>query len=300
MDKKKFIFSYNKRAFSLIELSIVILIIGILVAGVTQSSRLIKAMKIQSARQLTMSSPVPSISNLNLWLETTLEKSFNDTETSNGSTITKWYDINSQSSFKNDAYQTNTTRAPIYNFNESLPLVNFNGNNDGQFFNLPDDTIPSGDSAFTMFLAIRLAKDAAAKNHDFLCAGMWSNPITLIRLDNTNGFKFTNFTGGVGSTVYWPQTSNQAVGTLTLFTASYKNTNQRFVSAHVNGVQSFQVNVADARSTGSGYNRISGNGWVNFEYFRGDIAELIIFSKFLNDEERKSVESYIMKKWSIK
>ena len=289
-----------KKAFSLIELSIVILIIGILVAGVTQSSRLIRAMKIQSARQLTMSSPVPSISNLNLWLETTLEKSFNDTETSNGSTITKWYDINPQSGFKNDAYQTNTARAPIYNFNESLPLVNFNGNNDGQYFNLPDDTIPSGDLAFTMFLTIRLAKDAAVKNHDILCAGMWSNPITLIRLDNTNGFKFTNFTGGGSSTVHWPQTSNQAVGTLTLFTASYKNTNQRFVSAHVNGVQSFQVNVADARSTGSGYNRISGNGWVNFEYFRGDIAELIIFSKFLNDEERKSVESYIMKKWSIK
>ncbi len=35
-----------KKAFSLIELSIVILIIGILVAGVTQSSRLVLAMKL--------------------------------------------------------------------------------------------------------------------------------------------------------------------------------------------------------------------------------------------------------------
>lgn len=38
-----------KKAFSLIELSIVILIIGILVTGVTQSSRLVRQMKIASA-----------------------------------------------------------------------------------------------------------------------------------------------------------------------------------------------------------------------------------------------------------
>jgi hypothetical protein len=35
-------------------------------------------------------------------------------------------------------------------------------------------------------------------------------------------------------------------------------------------------------------------------YFKGDIAELVIFSKFLNTEERQAVEAYIMKKWSIK
>jgi len=271
-----------------------------LVAGVTQSSRLVKQFRLQVARQLTMNSPISSIGNLNLWLETTLEKSFNESEASNGSTITKWFDANPQSTLKNDAFQNTTARSPIYNFNETLPLVNFNGANDGQFFNLPDNTIPSGDSAFTIFLAIRLAKDATAKNHDVLSAGMWVSPITLIRLDNLSGLKYTNFTGGGSSTVYWPQTSNQQVGTLTLFTTSYKNTAQRYVSGHVNGVQAFQVNVADARSTGSGYNMIGGNSWVNFEYFKGDIAELVIFSKFLSTEERQAVEGYIMKKWSIK
>ena len=49
------------RAFSLIEISIVLLIIGILVAGVTQSSRLISQSKINSARAMTQSSPVSSI-----------------------------------------------------------------------------------------------------------------------------------------------------------------------------------------------------------------------------------------------
>ena len=271
-----------------------------MVAGVTQSSRLVKQFRMQVARQLTMNSPISSISNLNLWLETTLEKSFNENETSNGSSLTRWFDTNPQSTFKNDAFQNTIARSPTYNFNESLPLVNFNGNNDGQFFNLPDNTIPSGDSAFTIFLTMRLAKDAPARFHDVLLAGLWSSPVTLIRINNSSGFKFSIFSGGGSSSLIWPKTANQPLGTLTLFTASYINTNQKNFFIHVNGALSTQINVTDARSTGSGYNMISGNPWVNFEYFRGDIAEIVIFSKFLNDEERRSVEAYIMKKWSIK
>ncbi|MFM7620926.1 MAG: hypothetical protein ACKO47_04900 [Alphaproteobacteria bacterium] len=61
---------FNKKsfkAFPLIELPIVILIIGILVAGVTSSSRLIKRMKITVAQNLTQSSPIPSIKDLAVW-----------------------------------------------------------------------------------------------------------------------------------------------------------------------------------------------------------------------------------------
>ena len=46
MNKDKNNIISNSKAFSLIELSIVILIIGILVAGVTSSSRLLKQMKL--------------------------------------------------------------------------------------------------------------------------------------------------------------------------------------------------------------------------------------------------------------
>ena len=66
----------NLKAFSLIELSIVILIIGILVAGVTQSSRLIREFKLTTAKNLTRNSPVSSIKGLYFWFETTSESSF--------------------------------------------------------------------------------------------------------------------------------------------------------------------------------------------------------------------------------
>ncbi len=62
-----------KKAFSLIELSVVVLIIGILIAGITQSSRLVRAMKLNTARSLTRSSDVASIKNLTAWFDATAE-----------------------------------------------------------------------------------------------------------------------------------------------------------------------------------------------------------------------------------
>ncbi len=72
--------SKNKLGFSLIELSIVILVIGILVIGITKGSRIIRESKLKSAQALTMSSPVASMSNIVMWLESTSEKSFANSE----------------------------------------------------------------------------------------------------------------------------------------------------------------------------------------------------------------------------
>lgn len=47
-------------AFSLIELSIVVLVIGILIAGFIQGSKLVSKAALNSARTLTESSPVAS------------------------------------------------------------------------------------------------------------------------------------------------------------------------------------------------------------------------------------------------
>jgi len=48
------------QAFSLVELSIVILIIGVLIAGVIQGSNLVTKFRIKTAQTLTQSSPVSS------------------------------------------------------------------------------------------------------------------------------------------------------------------------------------------------------------------------------------------------
>ena len=88
-------------AFSLIELSIVILIIGVLIAGVTQASRLVRQSKITTAQTLTQSSPVNSLKGLVLWLEPTMEASFQDSQKVDGGALTKWYDVNPQPTISN-------------------------------------------------------------------------------------------------------------------------------------------------------------------------------------------------------
>ena len=107
-------YSSKLKAFSLIELSIVILIIGILVAGVTSSSRLIKRMKVVTAQNLTRNSPVSSIKDLSIWIETSLDESFDTAEESEGLNITNWYDINPQTSYKFTFNQSNLTNKPVY------------------------------------------------------------------------------------------------------------------------------------------------------------------------------------------
>jgi prepilin-type N-terminal cleavage/methylation domain-containing protein len=67
-------------AFSLIELSIVILVIGLLIAGALQGSNMISKAALSSARTLTESSPVASIRSLSLWFESTSKASFIDSE----------------------------------------------------------------------------------------------------------------------------------------------------------------------------------------------------------------------------
>jgi prepilin-type N-terminal cleavage/methylation domain-containing protein len=121
----------KQKAFSLIELSIVILIIGILIAGVTQASRLVGRMRLASARTQTQSSPVAGIRDLHSWFEATSDNSFDSAEAEDGLSITNWYDINPQVTSKITANQATTTNKPTYIANgiNNLPAISFDGAN---------------------------------------------------------------------------------------------------------------------------------------------------------------------------
>jgi prepilin-type N-terminal cleavage/methylation domain-containing protein len=154
------------RAFSLIEISIVVLIISILAVGIMQSSRLIKEMKITSARNQTQTSPIPSIRSLVAWFETTSEKSFDESESVSASAITNWYDTNPQSVAATPATQSITANKPTYmiDVGTGLPVVSFDGsggNATADYLALPDATIPASNSSYTVFLATKLTGDSS-------------------------------------------------------------------------------------------------------------------------------------------
>ena len=120
----------RQQAFSLIELSIVILVIGILIAGLMQGRELIGKTRLQTARSLTASSPVSSIKGLHAWYETSSNNSFDGAVVENNSPVTRWYDINPQKSAKLNLIQNTGSSKPTYKLDSlnNIPAVSFNSN----------------------------------------------------------------------------------------------------------------------------------------------------------------------------
>lgn len=279
--------NHHKLAFSLIELSIVILIIGILVAGVTQSSRLVRQMKLSTARSITTSSPVNSIKDLVAWYESTSERSFLESETDNQALLRNWFDLNIQSSVKDDAYQTVDANKPQYGFDEQtgLPVVKFINQD---FFNIPDGTIPFNNSPYTIFFV--------ARTEAFCPCGVMGSG-TYGGNNQTNSFRY-DATGGIFFN-YWFNidlviTGATAIKKMQIFTFTYNlSTREGFVDGVSKG------SVASSNRASTAINNTIGVTY-STEYMNGQIGEIIIFDRALKTEERKSIEQYLGKKWSIK
>lgn len=280
----------KKTAFSLIELSIVILIIGILVAGVTQSSRLINQMRLMSARSITLSSPVSSVKNLIAWYESVGEKSFNESEMSNGANLSVWFDSNIQSSVKLNGIQNTENNKPQYGIDEQsgLPVVKFTNQD---FFDLPDGTIPFNNMPYTVIFVSRV--------ESFCQCGVLGSGASAY--NQSNSFRYDP--GRDYFLNYWYNldlflANVSFVKQMQIFSFTY---NQATREGFVNGVSRGSVASSNRAST-SNFNAIgtTQRGISTPEYLIGQIGEIIIFDRALNAEERRSIELYLGKKWAIK
>jgi prepilin-type N-terminal cleavage/methylation domain-containing protein len=305
------------KAFSLIELSIVILIIGILVAGVTQSSRLIGQMRLVSARSLTLGSPVSSIRDIYLWYDAIMEKSLNETETSEGVQISSWFDLNPQvSSGRIDVVQTDNARKPTYASKgiNGLPALYFNGS---YFLRTVSNVMPIfGSGSATLIMVF---------NADFVNGQrfMFMHPISNCAKNAEIGIAVANVTTG-----NFGVHSGCAIGTVTngnvvsvnqptiisiLFLRSplnpgttanikiYKNGGAELPLVGSSGSYTSSMGGAYGNSLSPliiGLRDDANNGGYN-SGFVGDIGEIVAFSRSISDEERISVEKYLGKKWGI-
>ena len=162
-----------QKAFSLVELSMVILIIGILIGGVSQGIDLYGDFRLTSARNLTSGSIVARVPNLSMWWETTAENSFVNPKPNDGDLINQWNDINSQRAMKINLFNTsNSTSRPAYKASaiNNLPALKFSDAQELRSANI------KGDSFFE------------------------TNEITVFLVQNT--------TGGSDSTMSWVPTNN--------------------------------------------------------------------------------------------
>ena len=299
---------FNKRAFSLIELSIVILIIGILVAGVTTASRLVKQMKINSIKQMTYSSPVAGIKGLSLWLETSLEGSvtgavnpFNPDENEK---ISSWNDINPQTSTRVILGQNNDALRPFYTSNStinSLPALRFDG---AQWLfsikafggNIPLN--PSDDS-FTL-IAVWQTNVNTGVNQAVIDQNSLSNVEPagaragiLLTLFGTYGFcgQANDYWGCQPYAIKTPYISAITVketGAVSVYTNSTTTGCNGNINANTLNIsdEAFFIGV---KSTNT-----------NTERMNGLVQEVIIYDRALSNEELGDVMKYLSKKFAIR
>lgn len=287
------------RAFSLIELSIVILIIGVLVAGVSQGLNLVRRAKLSSARQLTQSSVVSSIRGLSLWFETTVnDSSFLISEASDGSQVSTWFDINNQSGSVNNATQNNATNRPIYleSAINGLPALNFNGTSHHLSLTTPSAFIEPGSSAMTTFFVASAARNSTSHGVVLRVEGQSSVSIGL-------GFagsavRCGRYYSSGTSTGSWTPTNapNVSFESAAICVSRYNGSQ---IQGWTNGSSLDNVNTMTgflSRPLGA----VNIGGIANNEYLRGNIGEIIVFNRALSQEDIDEVESYLAKKWGIK
>jgi prepilin-type N-terminal cleavage/methylation domain-containing protein len=279
----------KKFAFSLIELSIVILVIGILMVGVSQGYNIVRSAQISNARSITAKSPIQQIQGLLAWYETSWKESLIQSELKDGNSISTWKDI-SPSSILNGNNQLTTTPSANITYTQSsinkIPAIKFTGGSKLSLANFSQ----GASSQATVFLVVKLNYIPDTTNYKTIFDGNSANFSFSIR---SNGIQINT-----GSSVVSSDVAN-----------SFLNSKEYAIAIYFNGSNS-KVYLNDNESIfGSimnnslGSNQLTGltlgNNKDGTNGFSGFISEVAIFNRVIKAGERKEIFNYFSKKYKI-
>lgn len=280
MPKKSRNFRFRLRAFSLIEVSVVILIIGIIISGIFVADRMISQFRISAAQTLTQSAPVHGQPSLALWLESSMDSSFNAGEQNNGASLSTWFDQKTNSS---KVLISTAGASPTYaNTINRVHAVEFDGTSnkhftfDGSFLN---------DTDYTIFVLEK--RKSASTNNYFLGAtgGGLNNSLVL-------GYSADNqIVHSQGSNSYASGISTYATSQNQPRVFTFRHSASGGKQTYINGVLAAEDITNTAPLTGISTLAI-GQGYI------GEIGEIAIFTKALSASDRAVIEDYLGKKWN--
>lgn len=287
----------NRRAFSLTELSIVLLVISALIAGIVKGGSMIQASRISVARNYTVNSMVPKIPGLIAWYETSLKESFKPSDKTDGAQISTWYDISPGSIIaqKNSLTRTasSAVTTEISGINK-IPSVSFDGTgilNLNSFYQGQLSTYNS------FFIVYRPIEGSSAYSKIILDAYSGTKAIGLqadkvgIWDTSIGGYRFTStatnpisITGGANYIL-----------TIILNTTSSKVFQNSITN--IAGGSNVAV-ISSAATTGLS---IGGNQWnsANNNTYAGLVSEIIIYDRIVQANERREILGYLSKKYDI-
>ena len=307
-----------KKAFSLFEISIAILIVGILTAAISKGVDLAYDMRLATARSLTDKAPMYGIDNLELWLETTSKESLatgtasfvNVENPADKQAIGRWNDLNPttlNSSYKNPASQPTLASQPLYIKDgiNGLPALWFDGAND----HIASTNNFSIINNFTVFIVgfpqasciINTVPHVGTSNQKYIFYPQHGDVVYVNNNAAGAGVSLCeNFIAPVEHTSdYMPYViqNSREIKKPIQFTLKYSN---RKPTLYLNSTDSYSGNASTKNvfpSLTFAGNIIAGD---NYGYFKGYIGEIIVYSTDLSDNDRKLIETYLIEKWRIK
>jgi len=282
-------FKRNQKGFSLVEISVVILIIGILIAGISQASDMIDESNLKGARSASKGSRVSRTRALVLWLDATADGTVLNSankQVADNESVAQWKDSNPNST---DGFGL-TGGAPQYNANKTsgLPSIYFSGTSYLKLSNKFDYSA----GEYTIYLiyqpsvlsgSVIMEKRSTAQTEAY--------PYKL-ELDATNlVYKLSDGNGSTSSA------KKPSAGKTNLIRLSRSATGVLTIS--VDDVSA--IGIASATSVVNSSELIIGarNGTTTASHINGRIGELIIFDRDLNPVEKSDIEKYLYKKWKL-
>lgn len=281
------------KAFSLIELSIVVIIVAMLITGIIKGSGLVRSSRIANARSYTAKSVVPEIKNLVAWYETSMIDSFDKRDAVDEAQISNWYDISPSSNVGSNKRNTLTRTAGsgvVYNASgiNDIPSILFSG---GEKISL-DNFFQGGSVQNTIFIVFRPSSSPSA---------------SLQVLTDSGSSGSTSSVGIKNNSINLNAGSSSDTGTSTN-SASLEVDTDYVLCVYFNGTSS-QAFLNDASNRigdstiSSGDNELRGLTIGSYQSssspFSGFISEVIVYNTVLTLQERKDVMSYLGKKYKI-
>ncbi len=284
-------FPKKNRGFTLLELAVVLMLIGIIVGGVMQGANLITSSRLASARSLTSKAPIGNISGLVAWYESSSKNSFLATQAIDSASISEWGDISPSSIINKKNKLTKTANANvtfgIASINK-IPALNFKNNEKISLNNFYQGSL----NRATICVVFR---------PNFTPS---SNPVVLV----DSYFNQSSFSLAIKNNSVNLNAGIDANTSTASNSANFVNGRDYILCSIFNGSQS-GVYVNNALSLTGGGNISAGANVMNgltigsdrsgSNAFNGLIAEVIIFNRPLKLQERRDVMIYLAKKYRI-
>jgi prepilin-type N-terminal cleavage/methylation domain-containing protein len=293
---------FSQKAFSLIELSMVVLIIGILIAGVTQGSRLVAQSRLKVAQNLTSNSGISSISGLVLWMETSLDN--NLTSTTNNTTLEESDAINSWTSIaptlnKIVVTQSTALKYPIYTLKgiNNLPSLKISGGQNLTASSAVGQLLPlmTGAKSFT-FVTVHKSTQITSSQVVFE-----QNNNSLVNCQRASfihvgaAFGFNGESNDFHTAIAYVA-NTPIIGVITL-------SNSGVVKVYGSSFTpvSTTINTSCIQNVGGSYFVIGAKSSTTpfSEFLNGYLSEIMIFDRELKRSEIIDIQKYLSKKYQI-